>query len=520
MPVMNLSVAYNADGSPQLFAGLSCQGHSVVARRDGIQPGLLLWFSLSDMTGNARQFALARDANGLIDGFMLNHVGRVIQLTQIAANSASFNMRDIGAIDWNQIAIARNANAQLELFGLVNGNVYHMWETSKNGPWTTSKPFGTQGLEQIAVGTNKGGRLEVFGLAGGNVWHFWQSAPGNWANAHGVSFGTQGLEQIAVATNKDGRLEVFGLAGGNIWHFAQSAPGDWTNAHGVSFGTQGLEQIAVAANENGELEVFGLAAGNVWHFRQSAPGNWANAHGVSFGTNAVTQIVPASLPGGRLEVFVVAGGQVWQFGQTNPNSNVWTGATKLSEQDLEPSTFLEIIPSEINRGQKATLVWHTSSAESVILEPGGEVSTNGSVFVTPASTTTYVLLARAGNCVSTAAAILTVHVPPPPPPPSTTRGLLFQENASYSSGKNTWMFYSATVLASDPLASKSITSVANPTNFDLLLTHEGITVPLSAHGSATFPSAPHMLGGDWSAELVGVKGPFAPTSLQVNVLIA
>jgi hypothetical protein len=268
------------------------------------------------------------------------------------------------------------------------------------------------------------------------------------------------------------------------------------------------------------LEVFGLAAGNVWHFRQSAPGNWANAHGVSFGTNAVTQIVPASLPGGRLEVFVVAGGQVWQFGQTNPNSNVWSGATKLSEEDLEPSTFLEIIPSEINRGQKATLVWHTSSAESVILEPGGEVSTNGSVFVTPASTTTYVLLARAGNCVSTAAAILTVHVPPPPPPPSTTRGLLFQENASYSSGKNTWMFYSATVLASDPLASKSITSVANPTNFDLLLTHEGITVPLSAHGSATFPSAPHMLGGDWSAELVGVKGPFAPTSLQVNVLIA
>jgi hypothetical protein len=55
-----------------------------------------------------------------------------------------------------------------------------------------------------------------------------------------------------------------------------------------------------------------------------------------------------------------------------------------------------------------------------------------------------------------------------------------------------------------------------PNKFELVVTHQGFSVTVPAHGSSPFPSS--KFGGFWSAQ-IGVPGLSAPTSFQVNVSI-
>jgi peptidoglycan-associated lipoprotein len=86
--------------------------------------------------------------------------------------------------------------------------------------------------------------------------------------------------------------------------------------------------------------------------------------------------------------------------------------------------YFQAEPSNIQRGQSATLRWSVTSADSVTIEPGiGTVPAQGSRQVYPSDSTTYTLSARSagGNDSRTARVTVTEPAAPPPPPPPTVR---------------------------------------------------------------------------------------------------
>jgi len=72
------------------------------------------------------------------------------------------------------------------------------------------------------------------------------------------------------------------------------------------------------------------------------------------------------------------------------------------------------MPGIISRGSQSTLIWNVVDASSVRIEPGvGNVSSTGTVAITPNETTTYVItaLGPGGSAVNTATVV--VNQPPP-----------------------------------------------------------------------------------------------------------
>jgi len=77
-----------------------------------------------------------------------------------------------------------------------------------------------------------------------------------------------------------------------------------------------------------------------------------------------------------------------------------------------PTAMLSANPTSIQSGQSATLSWTTSNAASVTLNGAG-VAANGSQMVSPASTTTYSLVATNATGSVTRTAMVTVVAPTP-----------------------------------------------------------------------------------------------------------
>lgn len=75
-------------------------------------------------------------------------------------------------------------------------------------------------------------------------------------------------------------------------------------------------------------------------------------------------------------------------------------------------------PSNIERGQSATLRWSVSNATDINIDQGvGPVQTNGNRMVYPSNTTTYTLVANGPGGSDTRNVTVSVASPPPPPPP-------------------------------------------------------------------------------------------------------
>jgi len=91
-----------------------------------------------------------------------------------------------------------------------------------------------------------------------------------------------------------------------------------------------------------------------------------------------------------------------------------------------PSSSLPVIssfianPPSISAGSSTTLSWNVSNATSVTIEPGiGTVDSSGSISVSPASSTTYILMAINGSGKKVATAQVTVSSEAYTPPPAT-----------------------------------------------------------------------------------------------------
>jgi peptidoglycan-associated lipoprotein len=80
-----------------------------------------------------------------------------------------------------------------------------------------------------------------------------------------------------------------------------------------------------------------------------------------------------------------------------------------------PTATLRADPDAIERGKKSTLKWTSTNAKVVTIEGLGEVPASGERDVTPATSTTYNLLAMGDGGNATASTRVTVTDPPPPP---------------------------------------------------------------------------------------------------------
>ncbi len=87
-----------------------------------------------------------------------------------------------------------------------------------------------------------------------------------------------------------------------------------------------------------------------------------------------------------------------------------------------PTASISVSPDTIQPGQSATLTWQTSNASDVSIDGIGAVQPSGTQQVSPASSTTYHLVAKGAGGTQEATTRLTVTPPPraeaPPPSPS------------------------------------------------------------------------------------------------------
>lgn len=238
--------------------------------------------------------------------------------------------------------VGRNADGRLEVFFISqDGTLWHIWQTSPGGTWSTwaslNKSPNISFSSGTTVGENADGRLEVFNIGSdGALWHIWQTtAGGDWYNSwfsSGQPSASVGIFlPTGVIQNEDGRLEVFALGRDDaLWHIWQTLPnGKWSTW--ASFGTPSNVHFttapSVARNKDGRLEVLITgSAGDLWHIWQTSPGRaWSTF--VSLGTPPNTSLTPFSSPvvsenaDGRLEVFAQTGGAFWHAWQITPGGS-------------------------------------------------------------------------------------------------------------------------------------------------------------------------------------------------------
>ena len=79
-----------------------------------------------------------------------------------------------------------------------------------------------------------------------------------------------------------------------------------------------------------------------------------------------------------------------------------------------PSALLTVAPAQITKGESATLSWTSQNASKCDIQPVvGSVQPQGSMSVTPAGNTTYMLACTGEGGTATKSADITVTVPPP-----------------------------------------------------------------------------------------------------------
>jgi hypothetical protein len=202
--------------------------------------------------GGASAPAVARNADGRLEVAVVGGDGTVWHRWQTAPNNhwssqwESFGeLGDQRAMAW--LVLTRNADGRLEVFVPANNDVgderavWHRWQTTPNGKWSSWKSMGSQagGFADLGVGRNADGRLEVFATLqnGTDLWHIWQTTPnGNWSSWKSMgSVATGTIAGPTLASDADGRLEVFLQTPdtGGLYQLSQSTPnGGWTPGHG------------------------------------------------------------------------------------------------------------------------------------------------------------------------------------------------------------------------------------------------------------------------------------------------
>jgi YD repeat-containing protein len=123
-----------------------------------------------------------------------------------------------------------------------------------------------------------------------------------------------------------------------------------------------------------------------------------------------------------------------------------TGSATVRVTVPTPTVSVSVNPDTIVQGSSSTLTWSSTFADTVNIEPGiGTVSTSGSLTVSPAQTTTYMITATGRGGTTNASAALTVL-----PPPTVTLGASPQSVLVGGFSTLTWTSTNAESCAIEP----------------------------------------------------------------------
>lgn len=215
------------------------------------------WTSWSNVSVPTFQFMslgpLAVDADGNLELFVIDFNGAVWNSTFESgawqAWQSLFSPLPRSLV-MSSLAIARNADGRLELFGQGIGLVFHIWQTTAGGSWSNwgslSQP-GQQGLSTLAVTLNGAGALELIALGGATSWHTafdtiangWMPWLGQWWSWYPLA------GSAALTAMPSGRA-------GDFWAIAGNALTRW---NGTAWSTvslpNGLQPACLAVDGDG-----------------------------------------------------------------------------------------------------------------------------------------------------------------------------------------------------------------------------------------------------------------------------
>ncbi|MDB6029424.1 MAG: putative peptidoglycan binding protein [Verrucomicrobiales bacterium] len=229
---------------------------------------------------------------------------------------------------------ANNADGRLEIFGSGSaGALWHVWETSNNGPWSSWASFGGTQYSQVVAGKHADGRIETFVIGANNALFSYAIINGAWNGP--ASFPGAAVTSVTVGNSSDGRIELFAAGtDGALWHMWETSNnGPWSSWQ--RFGETGVTKVALGRHNDGRLEVFYIATGGAVgaYSQASAPaGAWSKSTTLPGGT--MTSLAVANNPDGRLEIFGTGvNGALWHFFETS-NNGPWSTWQSFGESGL------------------------------------------------------------------------------------------------------------------------------------------------------------------------------------------
>lgn len=233
-------------------------------------------------------------------------------------------------------ALGVNKDGRQELFAIgSNGEVWHAWQTSPSGDWSSWLDFSGTGTSYCAaVGSNADGRMELFALWYDlAVWHTWQGSPNNPFVGSWQTFGwpqnQYHLTCPRIGRNVDGRLEVFSIgADGNVWALPQVAPSDGWAAWASLGKPAGHAISSLVWGHDADLREALYALGDdnaIWFkYQQFANDGWSGWYVFpkSAGVNMYAPAVGWNQDG-RQELFMIGDdGNLWTLVQAQVNADL------------------------------------------------------------------------------------------------------------------------------------------------------------------------------------------------------
>ncbi|MFJ3879143.1 hypothetical protein ACIPW5_16935 [Streptomyces sp. NPDC090077] len=288
------------------------------------------WEEFGDDFAIERAPVVGQNSDGRLEVFAVKNDNSLYHRWQLPGGGWSA-WTSLGGQTFGTPSVAANADGHLELFVLgTDKYVWHRWQVSPSGTWNAAweQLGGTRlvsnRLDQsdIAVGRNADGRIELFGLGEDRrIYHTWQVRPndtwiGSWYPLDGFANGDP-ERMPEVATNADGRLEVFVVdRNGEPWHNWQN-PHDGAWSGWYSLGGRLASAIGVGRGAGGRLELFAESAELIYvpggpagpslqhsvvHRYQILPGSW-NDQWLPFAGSSASKPTVANNVDGRLEIF-------------------------------------------------------------------------------------------------------------------------------------------------------------------------------------------------------------------------
>jgi hypothetical protein len=277
---IELASARNSDGRLELF-GVS-PDHRVwhtsqsTAGRDWTGP----WQELYTSTDKRTSICVASNTDGRLELFGSSPADNTVWRTSQTAPNGPWKgpweqLYTDDAKKLSSLAVARNLDGRLELFGIApnNNTIWHTSQAGAGGQWVgpwTELYHDDDKLISLVAGRNQDGRLEVFGIAPNDntIWHTWQKTPGgDWLGHWDELYSsTDKLDYLWLISNTDGRLELFGIKTdlryweNRVFHTWQMTPnGNWNGAWAEVEAEGGRRTMAVATNVDGRIELVGIS---------------------------------------------------------------------------------------------------------------------------------------------------------------------------------------------------------------------------------------------------------------------